>query len=353
MKTENILIDEELKQLIPPLAEEELKQLEANLKKDGCRDPLVVWSVPPKRDEWEAAGVKLTDSIVSNEDIESRDKFRSGFETEVIGRNGPLVFVKTRNRNEDEPGAWFYQWRFGCETKIEGHPYECAEEVPADWYYTLLDGHNRHEICARLGLDFAIHPMLFESKSHAKEWIIRNQFGRRNLQPYVRARLALKLEDEIAKRAKENQKERKGDQPGATPQKSANLSPVDTREELAKIAGVSHDTIAKVKKIEADAPEAIKTKLAGGEISVNKAYQEIKKPHKESIDKTKTDFSEDTLLQGNPAKPDLSDTAPSVAMVIAKQVMGRLADIPISDHFAKKAMNAVIDWCDNRKKQIK
>lgn len=39
----NIIIDPEFKALIPPLAPEELAQLEANIIKDGCRDPLVVW----------------------------------------------------------------------------------------------------------------------------------------------------------------------------------------------------------------------------------------------------------------------------------------------------------------------
>jgi len=37
-------IDPELKALIPPLAAEELAQLEANILRDGCRDPLVVWN---------------------------------------------------------------------------------------------------------------------------------------------------------------------------------------------------------------------------------------------------------------------------------------------------------------------
>lgn len=38
-----ITIDPEFKALIPPLAPEELAQLEKNIIKDGCRDPLVVW----------------------------------------------------------------------------------------------------------------------------------------------------------------------------------------------------------------------------------------------------------------------------------------------------------------------
>jgi len=39
-----LTIDPEFKALIPPLAPEELAQLEANILADGCRDPLVVWS---------------------------------------------------------------------------------------------------------------------------------------------------------------------------------------------------------------------------------------------------------------------------------------------------------------------
>jgi hypothetical protein len=39
----HIQIDPEFKALIPPLSTEELEQLEANIIKDGCRDPLVLW----------------------------------------------------------------------------------------------------------------------------------------------------------------------------------------------------------------------------------------------------------------------------------------------------------------------
>ena len=47
----------------------------------------------------------------------------------------------------------------------------------------LLDGHNRYEICTRLGLPFDIHEMQFNSRDEAADWIDRNQLGRRNLHP--------------------------------------------------------------------------------------------------------------------------------------------------------------------------
>ena len=101
--------------------------------------------------------------------------------------------------------------------------------------------------------------------------LVRNQFGRRNLTPYQRAELALKLEPLIAKKAKE--KKRKAG--GAVPQKSAE-APIETRGELAKVAGVSRDTIAKVKLIAAKAPEKMKEQLRKGEVSINAAAKELR-----------------------------------------------------------------------------
>ena len=39
----NIKINEEFKKLIPPLEEDEYKQLESSIKKEGVREPLVLW----------------------------------------------------------------------------------------------------------------------------------------------------------------------------------------------------------------------------------------------------------------------------------------------------------------------
>lgn len=46
---------------------------------------------------------------------------------------------------------------------------------------TLLDGHNRYEICTRLGLPFDVHELRFKTRDEAEDWIDRNQLGRRNL----------------------------------------------------------------------------------------------------------------------------------------------------------------------------
>jgi len=47
--------------------------------------------------------------------------------------------------------------------------------------FLLVDGHNRYKICKDHDLTFHIHILQFEDMEEAKEWMINNQLGRRNL----------------------------------------------------------------------------------------------------------------------------------------------------------------------------
>jgi N6-adenosine-specific RNA methylase IME4/DNA-binding XRE family transcriptional regulator len=142
------------------------------------------------------------------------------------------------------------------------------------WGDTLIDGHNRLSIAQAHGLDYATVNIDFPDDRTATEWIILNQFGRRNISAYDRARLALELKPIIAEKARENQR---GGQGGVLlPQISAKAT--DTRQELANIAGVSHDTISKVEKIETS-PD-ISAKVKSGELSINQGYQAVKRAEK-------------------------------------------------------------------------
>lgn len=154
---------------------------------------------------------------------------------------------------------------------------EGCRDALVTWNGTLIDGHNRYEICTKHGLPYNTVERVFSCRDDVIEWIIRNQFGRRNLPAYERAKLALKLKPVIAERAKENQRE--GINQYSLCQKSDKPS-IDTKKELATVAGVSHDTIAKVEKIEQKAPEKIKTQLRNQEISINQAYQAIRREEK-------------------------------------------------------------------------
>lgn len=64
------------------------------------------------------------------------------------------------------------------------------------WGDVLIDGHNRYDICTRRDVPFRVVQREFADKHEAREWIIRNQLGRRNLTPEQRAYLIGKQYEE-------------------------------------------------------------------------------------------------------------------------------------------------------------
>ena len=61
----------------------------------------------------------------------------------------------------------------------------CREPICV-WNYTILDGHNRYEICTRLSIPFQIRQINLYSESEAIAWICANQIGRRNISEETR-----------------------------------------------------------------------------------------------------------------------------------------------------------------------
>lgn len=175
----------------------------------------------------------------------------------------------------------------------------CIEEGIRDaivtWNGFIIDGHNRYKIATDWQLSFKTIEKAFESEEAVKEWMIINQFGRRNLSNYQRTLLALELEEIFEKKAKANKvlaaekmntfsvnspKTLDLFQEEQPEKKPIEIKPIDTRKELSKIAGVGEQTISRVKVIEQKAAPEIKEKLSTGEISINQAYQDIKKEEK-------------------------------------------------------------------------
>ena len=168
---------------------------------------------------------------------------------------------------------------------------EGIREKIITWNGFIIDGHNRFEIATRWNLEYESESKRFKDENEVKEWMIHNQFGRRNLSNYQRSVLALELKSVFSARAKENLSD------GG---KGCQISDkVDTKKELAKLANVSHDTIAKVKVIEAKAEDTLKEKLLNGEISINQAYKEIKEKKAEEF-KAKIEQRIDIKVKENP-----------------------------------------------------
>lgn len=51
------------------------------------------------------------------------------------------------------------------------------------WQGILIDGHNRYEICTRLGIPYSVVEIDLPDRDAAEDWIDANQLGRRNLTP--------------------------------------------------------------------------------------------------------------------------------------------------------------------------
>lgn len=138
------------------------------------------------------------------------------------------------------------------------------------WQDLLIDGHHRYAICKKHGIAFRIDTKKFESREKAMIWMIDNQLARRNLLVVQRVELALRKESMIAAQAKRNLVTSTG---GAAPRPLENSpkAAIHTRDAVATAAGVSGNTVSKLKKIQKTAAPEVMSALHAGDISINAA----------------------------------------------------------------------------------
>lgn len=142
------------------------------------------------------------------------------------------------------------------------------------WGEVLIDGHNRHEICTKHGLPFDVVEHEFSSRDDAIEWIINNQFGRRNLSDYQRGVLALRMKPIMEKRARAQQ----GERTDIRPKSDEGIKPIRTDAAVADLANLGKDTIRKIERIEEVAAPEVKAIAAAGDVSINLAAQFVELP---------------------------------------------------------------------------
>jgi len=195
--------DQEFKSYMPPLSEDEYNQLENNIKKEGCREPIIVW--------------------------------------------------------ED----------------------------------TIIDGHNRYNICKENNIEFQTVEKQFDTKDQAKVWIIDNQKGRRNLTDGWKWELAQAKKELLREKGKEqlseSGKKHKGNQyTGVEPLSKIDKPPEkqpqskhNTRKELSNELGWSSGKTAMADKVWREAEPETKEKVKNGDITFNQAYNKIKQEEKQ------------------------------------------------------------------------
>lgn len=136
------------------------------------------------------------------------------------------------------------------------------------WGDTLIDGHNRFEICVKHGIQFDTVKRDFSDNQEAIEWIENNQLGRRNLTPdQFKLLLGRRYNRLKSQGFKGNQYSESG--------RDQNDPQQTTAEKLANEHGVSAPTVkragAAAEAIDNNATPELVSKVESGQVSVNVA----------------------------------------------------------------------------------
>lgn len=172
-------------------------------------------------------------------------------------------------------------------------------EEPDTGRHIIIDGHNRYRILKKNSIYWDCwnsYKYMYQdelpTRDDVKKWMLEQQLGRRNLSDIDKYEITQKFKSVYEKRAKENQ--------SAAGKGLTNLSKVNTREEMAKAVGVSEGTYQKMDTVMKSDNLDLKEQLKAGEISVHKAYQEVRK-RENSTCKDRED-QKDCIAQDNELK---------------------------------------------------
>lgn len=157
----------------------------------------------------------------------------------------------------------------------------------------LVDGHNRYEIAMANSLDFDVTEMEFPDRDSVMVWIIRNQFGRRNITLTSRCELAEKLAEALRPRAKENQTRKPKSVSAILPEQR-----LDTRAQAAKEAGVSDGSLKAFRYLKDNAqPEELAALKSDPNAKLHKVVKAVKeRKQKAARQEKRTEAAKDARL---------------------------------------------------------
>ncbi|WP_262965158.1 DNA N-6-adenine-methyltransferase [Methylobacter psychrophilus] len=200
---------------------------------------------------------------------------------------------------------------------------------------TLVDGHNRYEICTKHGLPFSTVKKDFADSLSAKLWMIENQAGRRNLTDGWKYQLMQSKKEILLEVGKVKHAENGGDKIG---DKIAELSIVDnaapkhnTRDTIANELGWSTGKVAMADRVWKDATVEIKEQVLSGEVSIYEAYKAVK--------------SGNTHVSNNSGENEWY--TPERFIEAARLTMGQIDLDPASSDTAQKVVQATTYYTKN------
>jgi hypothetical protein len=158
------------------------------------------------------------------------------------------------------------------------------------WNDVLVDGHNRYSICQRHSIPFkVIQNESFHSMEDVMLWMIDNHLGRRSVSDFQRGVLALRKKDIMDARAAElAAKAAAEDASIAPPEPADEAAPTPakvrtSREDIARAARLSSNTISQIEKIQKTAAPELVEAVRAGTISINAAATVASLPEAEQV----------------------------------------------------------------------
>ncbi len=140
------------------------------------------------------------------------------------------------------------------------------------WRDVLIDGHNRYDICRKHDIPFrTVQNDRFESLEDVMLWVIDNNLARRSVSDFQRGMLALRKKEIVAARMAQRAAEAPPDQPAPDMEEDPVDPPWSTREDVAKAARVSANTLSQIERIRKTAAPELVEAVRKGDISVSAA----------------------------------------------------------------------------------
>jgi len=186
----------------------------------------------------------------------------------------------------------------------------------------LLDGHHRREICDKHGMAYATCSISLPDRKAAQRWVIEHQFGRRNLTPYQRAELALKLKPLLSEEARQRELAGRGaDGSGGRGRRKNPTAELqqgfgETAEQLAQLAHVSARTLYKADFIYRHADEEAKDRLRQGQTTIDAEYVRLRREEKERRRQQRRDANAQQVEQSHSLEDLLATGAKFATLVL-------------------------------------
>lgn len=160
------------------------------------------------------------------------------------------------------------------------------------WHGFIVDGHNRYKMCQELGIKIDLEKNVeelelgdFSEEIDAMDWMLTHQLSSKNLSPGEKLAMMDEFKEEV--RLENEKRKNDGSKLGGNV-KNGNVPSLQlegdhkkrnnyTDNQIAKKAGVGVGTVARYNKVMNSNEEDLKEQVKTGQVTVNKAYEEVRK----------------------------------------------------------------------------